>query len=336
MMFSLTTSTVCAAPVTSSRTILVLSVFVFFTCLVNQQHSVAAQWLGQEENWRSGGGEGFGASWMGGEDAEEWQEEMEERGGTGFGGMGSRGGGMAGFNRNNRRMNGASGAGSAEAGGSRTWSGRSTGGSRAMEMPSWMTFLQNFLRVRIEQWRQQQQELLQQQQQPPQPPQPQNQSLPVLPQSFPPESPVTGGPLARNIPDILPDATIGLFGIPMGMPRARGDSPVIEPTTEPVPLTPEPETEPPVLEPEPVTIAPPTLPRRRGGSSSSSGVSDFRDMAMSVVDNVIKPAGAMLQDRWECRQQGGVCAPRCENPADIIDIVDCGMGPRGRLSCCEQ
>ena len=78
---------------------------------------------------------------------------------------------------------------SAEAGG-----GSAQGGM--MEMPSWMTFLRDFLRARMQEWRREQRRLQQQQTTTTTPPPP----PPVL---FPLD-PWFGGPLARSTQDVLP------------------------------------------------------------------------------------------------------------------------------------
>ena len=99
------------------------------------------------------------------------------------------------------------------------------------------------------------------------------------------------------------------FGFPMGATRARGDSPVNEPTTEPEfptsepdPQWPssEPEPETPVGEPEPFTIPPPRLPRLPrlrlgGGSSSASEDADFVDTNRATVEKVT-PTGKKLSE----------------------------------------
>ena len=198
-MSSLTTTAMSTFHAWSCRSVLMFSVIVFLSCMTDQHNTVLAQWGGPGGSWgsREGGGGGLFSSWVGGPGAEEQQEEMEERGGMrgGTWSQGRNAGGLARLNTN-RRMNGEMGGG---AGGS-----VETGGSSAqagmMEMPSWMTFLQNFLRVRIEMWRQQYQK-------------PQQQQLSVSP-SLQPQPPLIGGSLARNTPDVLPGKKLNIYSIP--------------------------------------------------------------------------------------------------------------------------
>ncbi|GFN97071.1 hypothetical protein PoB_002357700 [Plakobranchus ocellatus] len=284
-----------------TKALATISVLVLLSCLSCQHSSVNGQWTrgwrssslaGRDQMSSSSRSRGLG-SWrrgmLGGEDAEEWQEEMEERGGM-RGGMGE-------F-MHQSTGDGSMGGSSAEGG--------------MEEMPSWLQYLRSLLRSRIQMWRQYREQLEQQQQQQ----QSQQQQQQQQPQEIPPSQPQTMS--SPNSPSVLPDASFGPQGSPLG------SQPVSRLGRPPMPTVPQSQSLP--VPPE----ASPTTSSTTGGATS-----EVIDLNMSVDDDV-RPAGGFALKMWLCDQEGGVCAYQCENPSDTIDTVDCGSGPQGKLYCCDQ